>query len=725
MTTMNTPGNDFYQYVNSGWLNSPDNKIPDDYPSWGGFTKLHDEGLHKQIAIINELKSRDINELTSDEKKVLSIWHASENRFRDWNEGKCDMQHIINEIKYMENMFNNDLNDQKQHIEQLASYLHYTQCNGISNVLDFDKGSNLDDVNQVVLDISATGLSLPSCEYYLDPKYEDKLTQFKEYLSNVKSITEKNADIKLNDNFVNNIINFETKIARYTMKPDQQREYDKYYTNTTLNNLHTKINELRSLDSKKENYDDDMFYFIDDKLQPDTTTFFETLYELFDFRVILTNNRNKYFEESENRPHEHHIVAYDGDAIRRCLRLIFDLDNKTEYKSYLQYKIINEFGRYCSKELDDENFDFFGRKLNGQLVQKPEEKRNIAHVNAIGGELLGKLFVEKYFPEDSKQNVKNMIEIILSEMRTSLYTNDWLTQETKDKAQQKLSKFRYKIGYPDVWKDYSLFDATYGDDLYTIMKKFKTWVLCNRFYNKINSKLDKEEWLMEPQTVNAYFMPTQNEIVFPAAIMQPPFYCKNISDIDFDFNDELSFGLDNDLIVKSANYGAIGAVIAHEITHGYDDKGRKFDEDGNLNNWWNDTDVELFNKKCDLLTESVKRYKYVDDEGNTHGINPQLTMGENLADIGGMSLSLKGLLTELKDVADIKQYCRIFFKSWANVWKQNIKKEKRLMLLSIDPHSPTDFRGNLVQHIDKFYDGFDVNKGDNMYLEPEHRMTMW
>ena len=260
---------------------------------------------------------------------------------------------------------------------------------------------------------------------------------------------------------------------------------------------------------------------------------------------------------------------------------------------------------------------------------------------------MGKLFVEKYFSEESKNNMQILVNNVLDIMNTSLKNNDWLTENTKNKAIHKLSTFRSKIGYPEIWKDYSDFDVKLGDSLYEISKKAKQWSLRVNFFEKINSVLDRDEWRMTPQTVNAYFMPTQNEIVFPAAILQPPFFHQSKDTIDFNIDDELN--MVNDLnVVIPANYGGIGAVIAHEITHGYDDKGRKFDGNGNLNDWWCNEDEDLFKKKTERMVNSVSKYKYFDEENNKeYKMNAQLTMGENLADIGGLSLSMKALLRHL------------------------------------------------------------------------------
>jgi putative endopeptidase len=211
--------------------------------------------------------------------------------------------------------------------------------------------------------------------------------------------------------------------------------------------------------------------------------------------------------------------------------------------------------------------------------------------------------------------------------------------------------------------------------------------------------------------------------------LQPPFFQHNVDSIDFNIDDELAMVKDLDVITP-CNYGGIGAVIAHEITHGYDDKGRKFDGNGNLNDWWSDADGELFKTKTEIMVNSVEKYVYKDEEeGKEHKMNSQLTMGENLADIGGLSLSMKALLKHLSvnkaDDVTVRASLRVFFKSWANVWKQNIKKDRRIMLLAVDPHAPTDFRGNLVQHIDAFYDVFDITESDPMYLEQKDRMKMW
>ena len=738
-----SPTTNFYSYVNQEWLDDPLNAIPDDYSSWGGFTKLHDDGLKNQISMVKNMTYDKSIQLNVEQEKIAAIWNASSERFKKWNRNESDYSPIVNEINNLNKHLNNSIsiNHKSAHLNNLATYLHYSQTTGIGNVLDFDKGSDLLVTNNVVLDISTCGLSLPTRDYYLEESYSEKLNMFRTHLQNVKMLIENNTSLVMDSNFVDNVINFESKIAKYTMKPEQSRRYDEYYTNTTLVGLYKDINNIRSLDIKDGNYtDDDQKFLLDLEGVSSTEVFFERLYELFNFRQILKTNVNKHFDDNDkNKPNPEHITVYDGDSIRRCLGLIFDIKNLNEYISFLTYKVIKSFYSISSKELDDEFFDFYQRKMNGQTTQNPEDKRNIGIVNQLAGEMMGKIYVEKVFSENDKGNIERMIEDVLSVMKESLETNDWLTEPTKKEALHKLGKFSYKIGYPDKWKDYSQLNIVSNMSLYEIYKVSKKWKLQVEFYDKINSKVDKDEWHMTPQTVNAYYSPTLNEIVFPAAILQPPFYHKSLETIKTDINIGADLDIVNsELCILAANLGGIGAVIAHEITHGFDDQGRKFDSDGNLNNWWTDDDVKLFDLKCNKVKSIARDYSYisslVDSTENNLGIhkmNPDLTMGENLADLGGLSLALKVLNRRIlqEPIINIEEKMssahRIFFKSWANVWKLNIKHDRKLMLLSCDPHAPCDFRGNLVKNCDEFYEAFDVKPGDKMYLSKGDRLVMW
>jgi len=728
---MSVPGphEDFYLHVNKKWLEDAENTIPSEYSSWGGFVKLHDEGLKKQIAMVKELKTKETK--TEEEVKINAIWQASIELFDRWENGGGDYHSIKCEMDILDSFFKPEtpVADDEDIVNRLQ-YLHYSKMNGIRNVLDFDKGSDLTNANNVLLDISTCGLSLPDRDYYTEEKFASKRDMFRTHLENIVRLI--GSDCSLDENFVENVLSFELELAKYTMKSDQRRRYDEYYTNTTLDKLYTEINDLRSLAAKEQNYDETERGF---KMSPEqiqlTGKLLEKLYETFDIKNTLRINHAKNFGENDDTaPHVESITAFDGDGFRRVLTMILKPENLPKYRAFLQYKIVTACKKFCTRDLDEEFFDFYFRKLNGQEEQKPIDKRAIANVELYGGEMLGKLFVARYFPEEYKADVEHKIHQILETMKKSIEVNDWLTPATKEKAKEKLIKFRLKIGYPDKWKDYSEFNIKEGDSLYEISKEAVRWKLKVNFYEKVNSILDRTEWLMTPQTVNAYFMPTQNEIVFPAAILQPPFYHQSKDTIDFDIEQEVNMAPNFDA-VASANFGGILAVIAHEITHGYDDKGRKFNGDGNLDDWWTQEDTQLFTSKADIMGKQAETYVYVDveDDNKEYTLNPQLTMGENLADLGGLGLSLGALMIQLeKEGADpemIRASQRVLFKSFANIWKQNSKKEYKIRCITSDPHSPCDFRANLVKNMNEFYEAFEIKEGDKMYLAPEERVRMW
>lgn len=346
-------------------------------------------------------------------------------------------------------------------------------------------------------------------------------------------------------------------------------------------------------------------------------------------------------------------------------------------------------------------------------------------INGEVGELLGKIYVSKYFSEDDKNAVHALVKDVLKIMENSLLNNDWLTEETKKKALVKLAKFVVKLGYPDKWKNYETLDFKADDSLFVLHQKTQAFDYQKEFLDKLNSVKDKTKWEMNPQDVNAYFHPLNNEIVFPAAIMQPPFYFRSLDLVDFDLGDKK----DLPQLLTAANFGGIGAVIAHEITHGYDDQGRKFDSDGNIADWWQADDAKLFEGKCALMSEQATKWSfddYQDDgsEAKVHRMNGELTMGENLADLGGMSLASQALQKRCGDDMT-KDHNMVFFKSWANVWKSKETKPHIIKALASDPHAPPSFRGNLVKNVDAFYDAFDIQPGDAMYLPADKRVRMW
>lgn len=716
--TNNSPTKDFYLWVNEKWLNDPKNDIPADYSSWGGFLKLYDEGINNQISLIENL---------DNDNKIKIIWDKSMDQFNNWSTNYKPIEEEFNTLNKLANEYS---------INGLAEYISYCQINGISTVLNFDSGCDLEDSDKIKLDITPSGLSLPSRQYYFDNNFIEQRKWFYDHLTNVYKIV--SSYVSLEDDFVNKVIKYENMLAYITMTREQSRDYDKYYTNTNLVDFYKYIDKLNFNKDKLNNYEkNDKDLVLNNK--DDIKEFMEKIYSLLDIKSVLENNYKKCYDKSDDlnnksnkkieyyliKDNYNYLVAYDGDYFRRIFNILFNNNNFSMFKAYQQYKIIKYLSSYCSKELDEEFFDFYSRKLSGQQEQKKADKRAVGVINSWTGELMGKLFVEKYFSKKDKKNVEDMIYGILDIMQVSLKENDWLTNDTKEKALEKLAKFGIKIGYPDKWKDYSNLDINKLDTLYEIRKKVIKFNYDKEFLQKINTPVDKKEWHMTPQTVNAYFSPQKNEIVFPAAILQPPFYHKSDETIDIPIDKNiLNYYKENNLDIKlPVNLGGIGAVIAHEITHGYDDKGRKFDKDGNLNNWWNEKDLELFKKKTETMGKQTERFKYIDGD-NTHKMNAHLTMGENIADLGGLTLAMKSLLNKT-DKKHHTMLLHLFFKSWANIWKFKATKAAIINRLATDPHAPPSFRGNMVSNIDEFYTTFNVTENDDMYIKPEDRVRIY
>lgn len=736
---MTTPAvQNFYLHVNERWLNDPVNAIPEEYGSWGGFVQLADQNQNDQIAMIDELSAQNFDDLDADQKKIVSIWHASNRRFEMWDSGKYDIEPIRDQFHILECLLNKDqVSDPSTYAGNLAKYFYHTQIDGLDNLMNIDRGSSPLNSDHVMMDIAPSGLSLPSREYYIDDLHKDLRVQYIDHLNDVVDIM-RTMGIELNDRFAQNVIEFEKKIAHIRMKKEHARRHDEYLTIIPLEGMYDRLDGLKYLPEKKEQYNEEELKVC---LSPEhlnmVKIFMETVYCEFGLRDILRANYAWSFIES-NANQWNQMVAYDGDYFQRIFQIMFDPLNHEQLIDYYRYHIIRSLHGFVDMKLNQLMFDFYGKKINGQQKQKSRDKRSVQAVNGYAGELMGKLYVRKYFSESSKRDIEQMIDRVIDVMNHSLEHNDWLTPSTKQNAIRKLQRFVKKIGYPDRWKDMNDLNVRNGADLYEWMRAYQRWEYTHSFCNKVNSVLDRSEWLMTPQTVNAYFMPPQNEIVFPAAILQPPFYYKQTSDLPdlgFDVKEEIRIIVemkrDPMEMIMAANYGGIGAVIAHEITHGYDDQGSKYDMDGNLNNWWMDMDRKMFERRIEAMVRQSDAYQYMDpDSGTIVRMNSRLTLGENLADLGGLTLSLRAMYREFDqdDEHDPRfrdTMTRVFFKSYANIWKQNIRKEALINRLINDPHAPSDFRGNAVKNIDAFHRVFGTTPSDAMWLDPLDRVILW
>ena len=373
---------------------------------------------------------------------------------------------------------------------------------------------------------------------------------------------------------------------------------------------------------------------------------------------------------------------------------------------WLRWQIVHAAAPYLSAPFVDENFDFYGRTLSGTAELRERWKRGVGFVEGTMGEAVGRIYVAGNYPETAKQRMDELIANLVEAYRQSISGLTWMSDETKARALEKLGQFTPKVGHPEEWRDYSALETS-SDDLLGNVKSSLTFSM-ERELAKLGGPIDRGEWFMTPQTVNAYYNPTMNEIVFPAAILQPPFFYADADD--------------------AANYGAIGAVIGHEIGHGFDDQGSQFDGTGALRDWWTDTDRAEFEKLTARLIDQYNKLSPDGADGQT--VNGSLTIGENIGDLGGLSIALKAYRLALAEteapVIDGFSGEQRFFFSWAQTWQAKVREQEVLRRLTVDPHSPPEFRCNqVVRNIDAFYDAFDVNESDGLWMDPAERVTIW
>ena len=381
-------------------------------------------------------------------------------------------------------------------------------------------------------------------------------------------------------------------------------------------------------------------------------------------------------------------------------------DRLPAWRAWARWKVISSLSPYLSSDFVEENFRFYGTVLMGTPELRERWKRGVALVEVSVGEAVGKIYVDRYFSAAAKERMDQLVANLIEAYRRSIADLDWMTAETKDSALGKLAKFRPHIGYPSKWRDYSALVITRDDLIGNVMRVADFEV--NRALNKIGQPIDREEWLMTPQTVNAYYHPLKNEIVFPAAILKPPFFNEHADD--------------------AVNYGGIGAVIGHEIGHGFDDQGSTCDGDGMLRNWWTDKDRESFEERTKAL---VAQYEVLEPaQAPGHRVNGQLTIGENIGDLGGLSIAFKAyqIAHEGSPEPELDGYTpeQRLFLSWAAVWQAKVRTEMLLQRLATDPHSPVEFRCNqIVRNLPEFYAAFDVAKSDGLWLDEKQRVKIW
>lgn len=418
-------------------------------------------------------------------------------------------------------------------------------------------------------------------------------------------------------------------------------------------------------------------------------------------QLVKNVNLKQYMNETGFTPDT--VIISEIEYIRELDKII-NAENLPILKKYIKFHLLNGATNYLTQELNELSFDFYGRQLRGQKEQRSLDKRGLEFVNGTVGELLGKVYVKEYFPAEAKEVAAEMVEYLIKAFEVRINNLAWMSADTKVKALEKLSKFNVKIGYPDKWKDYSKLEI--GNSLFENVENISRWAF-EENRAKQGKPVDKSEWAMSPQTVNAYYSPLYNEIVFPAAILQSPFY---------DYKADIAI-----------NFGGIGAVIGHELSHGFDDSGSHYDGDGNLNDWWTKEDKERFDKAADALVAQYDAYEPV--KGTF--VNGRFTLGENIGDLGGTAVAFEALKMYLNDHGDpglIDGYTQFqrFFMSWATIWRTKSTDEYVINQVKTDPHSPAQFRSvGPILNMDAFHEAFQTKEGDKMYVPKENRILIW
>lgn len=515
---------------------------------------------------------------------------------------------------------------------------------GLNQPVIFNSGPDLSNSNFNILNILSSGLSLPNRDYYLDEDKEVIREEFKEFMKKYLDLFGFEFD-------VDKIYKIEEKLAENKLPKEDARDPNNRNNHHFYHDIKSKFSYI-PIDE-----------FFDHFIIPDRQF------------VKINVSEPKFFE---------------------TLQHIWEETDLETLKKYYIWKLLLNTSSYLGEVVTQTKFDFYGQILSGVPNLQPLWKRVIQNINDKIGEMIGKEFVKVHFPEESKDKAKKMVEYIKDEVKNRLENNDWMTHETKNKALEKLSKMNFKLGYPDEWTDYSTLRVSHH------FSYLENNLSCKKFneedeFSKIYKNKDPNEWFMNPHMVNAYYSPNNNEIVFPAGILQEPFFS-----VDYDM---------------ALNFGGIGCIIGHEITHGFDDQGRKFDSDGNLVDWWNETDATFYNNKTQKIKEQFSTYLI-------HGenVNGEFTLGENIADLGGVSISLEAFKNYLSKNPDknvpIEGFTPLqrFFYNYARIWRTNIRKEEALKRLSVDPHSPPLYRVNgVLTNIKDFHETFNVMEGDNLW----------
>ncbi|MDD7449280.1 MAG: M13 family metallopeptidase [Phocaeicola sp.] len=642
LDTTALPGTDFYQYACGGWI--AQHPLTAEFSRYGTFDKLREDNDVKVQSLIEEL-AKGKHEAGSVAQKIGDLYNIAMDSVKLNSDGAAPIQTQLQEIAALTNK------------EDIIGYVATMARNGISTYFNAFVSADAMNSTMNIFQMEQGGINLGERDYYLntDSLSLDIRTKYETYIG--KLFTLAGFDAAVAAQKAKDVLEIETAIAKESKSSAELRDpmanYNKY------------------------------------------------IYKGFQ-EVFAGLQWDKYLSTLGIKDVEV-INVQQPRAIQEVIRLIKTLPIE-KHKAYLEYNLIDAATAYLSDDFVAASFDFYGKTLSGKEANRPRWKRSVSTVNQALGEAVGKLYVEKHFPAAAKERMVKLVDNLSVALGERIQAQEWMSTETKAKAMEKLATFHVKIGYPEKWKDYSTLEIK-NDSYWANICRAAQWETADNL-SRVGKPVDKDEWLMTPQTVNAYYNPTTNEICFPAAILQYPF---------FDMEADDAF-----------NYGAIGVVIGHEMTHGFDDQGRQFDKDGNLKEWWTAEDAAGFNTRAQVMVDFFNNINVLPDLK----ANGKFTLGENLADHGGIKVSYLAFQNATKNnplpvKAGFTPEQR-FFLAYAALWAGSVRDEQIRVFTKTDPHSLGKWRVNgALPHIDAWYEAFGITEKDPLYIAPEKRAKVW
>jgi putative endopeptidase len=642
------PNDNFFRFVNGSWLDKTE--IPADRTSWGSFNELIKKTDKDALAILKEAANNPVYKSNTDQGKAAIFFKSILDTVSRDKQGITPLKPYLEKIDKVKTI--QDLQKLLVEMEPVISVGFF----GLQIGAD-EKDSNKNSVN---LGVARLGLS--DKDYYSSQEKDSKEKREKYELHIAKMLQFIGENPEQAKASAAKILALETALSNPRLDRVERRDSRLQYNPMTIADLQKMTPAIQ------------------------WSAYFTDLgFKKLDTVIVL---QPRYM---------------------KALQIIFTENKVADWKEYMKWTLLNASAGELSTTIETANFEFYGKTMTGALKQRPREDRALQSVNRLIGEALGKLYVEKMFPAEAKAKAEKMIQNVILAYQHRIENLAWMSPETKIKAIEKLKKINPKIGYPNKWKDYSALvinSPAEGGSYFENMRNVSRWNF-NEDMDKLSKPVDKTEWGMSPQTVNAYYNPSYNEIVFPAAILQPPFY--------------------NYQADEAVNYGGIGAVIGHEISHGFDDSGARYNADGNLVDWWTAEDLKQFTA---LGTALADQYSALEPLPGIH-VDGKFTLGENIGDLGGINAAYDGLQLYLKANPNpglIDGYTpeQRFFISWATVWRTKMRDEAIKSQVKTDPHTPGMYRGYVpLQNVDAFYQAFDIKTGQGMYIAPEKRVKIW